>query len=67
MSFAEGIHPVRFDLADPLVMLYIFAAVVVVFMLLDAPAIAAALRFLRLKLRLGKAARNGSSPSRTAH
>ena len=45
---------VSFDLADPRVMLYAWTALIVTFALLDAPAIAAAARFVRLKRRLSR-------------
>jgi len=45
---------VSLDLADPQVMLSAWIALTVAFALLDAPAIAATVRFVRLKRRLSR-------------
>ena len=51
MSFAEGLSAVNLDLADPTVVLYACVSVIVVCLLLDAPAIAGAVRLLRIARR----------------
>jgi hypothetical protein len=45
---------VSFDFADPRVMLSAWIALSVTFALLDAPAIAATIRFVRLRRRMGR-------------
>ena len=57
MSFAEGLSAVSLDLADPTVVLYACVSVIVVCLLLDAPAIAGADRLLRIARRRAKAKR----------
>ena len=57
MSIAEGLSAVSLDLADPTVVLYACVSVIVVCLLLDAPAIAGAVRLLRIARRRAKAKR----------
>jgi hypothetical protein len=57
MSFAEGIGAASFDLADPVVMACALAAAIVIGLLLDAPAIAGAVRRVRALRRRAKAVR----------
>jgi hypothetical protein len=57
MSFAEGVGAVSFDLTDPMMMLCALAAVIVVCLALDAPAIAGAVRLVRVLHRRSKSIR----------
>jgi hypothetical protein len=57
MSFAEGVGAVSFDLADPAMMLCALAAVIVVCLALDAPAIASAVRLMRVLRRRSRSIR----------
>ena len=65
MSFVEGIGPtLSFDLADPTFLLCAWVALVLVCLVLDAPAIATVYRFLRRKRRLAKSRSVSSAHSR---
>jgi hypothetical protein len=57
MSFVEGIGAPSFNLADPTPVLYVCIALIVLCAVLDAPAIAGALRVLARRRRFGKASR----------
>ena len=58
MSFLEGIGPtLSFDLADPAFLICAWAVLLLVCLVLDAPAIVAVYRVLRRKRRLAKSRR----------
>ena len=57
MSVVDRIGAASFDLADPIFMLYACVALILVCVLLDAPAIASTLRVLRRKRRLSRSFR----------
>jgi hypothetical protein len=57
MSFVEGMGASSFTLSDPTVVLYVCIALIVLCAVLDAPAIASALRVLVRRRRFAKASR----------
>jgi hypothetical protein len=57
MSFVEGIGAPSFSLADPTVMFYVCIALILVCVLLDAPAIASAWHVLQRKRRFANSYR----------
>jgi hypothetical protein len=57
MSFAEGVGAASFDLADPIMMLCALVGLIVVCIALDAPAIAGALRLVRVLRRRARSVR----------
>jgi hypothetical protein len=65
MSFAEAVGTLSFDLADPAMMLCALAALIIVCLAFDAPAIASAVRLVRVVRRRAKALRmmRGSDPA----
>ena len=68
MSFLEGIGPIlSFDLAEPTFLLCAWVALVLVCLVLDAPAIATVYRVIRRKRRLAKTRRLSSTPARVVN
>jgi hypothetical protein len=62
MSFVERIAAADLDLADPALMLCVCVTVIVVCVLLDAPAILRAVRLFRRKRRLARGFRKLGAP-----